>query len=514
MKEDPKNRRQTMNNTPLLLGIDAGNSRMKMAVCDPQGNPTLLHNDCGEPYTPSVIYFAPEGGVLVGTQALNASFTDPGRVVTNWKRHMGTDNVLYTADDGKEYRAEDILQILLERCRNDFVNKMGQDPEDVVISVPANYTDPQKEATQTAARNAGLNVLRLIHEPTAAALGNSVHRRGANLSVIYDLGGGTFDISVVQAQGDGLNVIATGGEARLGGESFNSRMEAMLLEKFEGEHGYCPDRDKHLLFFQEATCRIEQAKVVLSSRPEATVAVTCEGKLCSMPVTRQQFEEACGDLVAKTVERVKQTLAEVGLQAGQIDEILLVGGASRMPMVAAALPKLFGKPPQSDVEPDYAAAYGNLIACRIDRERQGRPLVTNNVALPPLRFRYGDVTAHPIGVCVLDDEKMLNHVLLDKGKPFPSEHTEHFRLAEANQTDALVEILQGPKSGLKDKCAMLGHFELTSLPPQSDTQPRIEVLMRIDINGILSARARDTISGKSAELEIDYKNHTVSPTSA
>ena len=494
--------------TSSILGIDAGNSRMKMAGCDPLGNPVLLHNRDGEPFTPSVVYFAPEGGIIVGTEALNAGYADPKRAIFNWKRYMGTDTILYVDERGKQYRAEDIEEILLKHQKDCYVAKFGQEPEDVMISVPANFTDPQKEATLRAAKNAGLNASQVVHEPTAAGLGNNLHKRAGSRFLIYDLGGGTFDVSIIEVAGQDFNVITTTGEPHLGGQDINAVILEIVLDKFEAEHGFRPHPHKHPLFFMEAGNRIESMKIALSTRTEARLAVTCDGHLLNMTLTRSEFDKAVQPLVDKSMACVEQAMKDANLNISQIDGILLVGGASKMPIISSEIEKRFGKKPEAGVEPDYAAAFGNVVAGRMKREREGRPLIIGGVALPPSDRRYSDVTAYSIGVSALDDEDRLRNVLLlEKGVPMPSEQVRLFKLATPLQTQAMVEILQGVDGMMREKCTLLGHFELTGLPPQQEKTPRIEIRMRIDANGMLTANARDTVSGKTAELVIDYKNH-------
>ena len=238
------------------------------------------------------------------------------------------------------------------------------------------------------------------------------------------------------------------------------------------------------------------------------MALACDGRLCSMTLTRDGFEKATADLIEATMDCLERAVRDSGLKMSQVDEILLVGGASRMPVVAKRVEKRFGKVIAKGVEPHYAAAFGNVVACRMARERAGRPLISGNIALPPLNHHYEDVTAHPIGVCVLsEDHKLVNQVILEKGMPMPSEQLKTFKLVDAEQTTALIEILQGPDSLIKEKCALLGHFELSGLPSQKNLMPRIEIKLHIDQSGMLTANARDTVSGKSAELVIDYSNH-------
>lgn len=491
---------------PMILGIDAGANRLKAAVSDAQGQPTLLYNTEGEPTTQSVVHFAREGGTLVGREAFHAGYAEPERTVSNWKAKLGSGEVLHTGDDGRRYTAGLVLAIFLVYLRETFEKKLEAPPEDVVISHPADWEDAKKQALLTAAKDAGLKVLKLIPEPTAAALGNQVHQRGIQRLAVFDLGGLTFDVSLAEVRGSRLDIVRTGGIAQLGGRDFNQRILERVLQRFEAEHGFRPDPGQHALFFQEAAGRIEQAKLTLSARPEARVALSCDGNVINLTISRKEFEEACRDLTEQTMQCFASTMEEAGWTPADLDEIHAVGGASRMPMIAREIEARFERPPAEGVEPDYAAAYGNVIACRLERERQGRPLVSGDLALPPLDRSYQDVTGQPVGVAVLnrDGGDLVNAVLLDKGMPIPSEQTQTFALVEAHQTDALIELLQGANGTVKSSCAALGHFKLTDLPARQEIEARIEIRMQIDTNGMLSAVARDLISGKTADLRLDY----------
>jgi molecular chaperone DnaK len=494
----------------IILGIDAGTTRFKFALMDTLGNPINLPNTWGDLATPSVVFFPKEGGVLYGQEALNAGLAEPKRAVLNWKRSMGSSDVLYTDEMDRAYRAEDILELFLKYATDCVRQKTGVAPDYAILSVPANYTDPQKEATKTAVKNSGLNVINLIHEPTAAGLGNQLYKRSSGRFLIYDLGGGTFDVSIIEVAGSDFNVVATNGRQKLGGQDFNDRILERFLNQFEQEQGFRPNREKHPMFYIDAFSRIEQAKLVLTSRPEATIVLSCDGKVGKMTLTRDEFESLTADLLDDSIACVQETLRDKNLTPSQIDEVLAVGGASRMPAISARLEELFGKKLLATVEPDYATAFGNVISCRLELERRGITLTSSgNVALPSLGKRYRDITAHPIGICVIDDqERLLNQVILPKGVPMPSEQVRTFKLVEPDQETALIEILQGPEGMAKDQCSLLGHFELSDLPPQKELSPRIEIKMHIDSSGMLTASARDLVSGKTGELIIDYKNRT------
>ncbi|MBP7052821.1 MAG: Hsp70 family protein [Phycisphaerae bacterium] len=498
-----------------IPGIDAGNSRFKCAVPDIAGQPRLVTNRFGESFTPSAVYFAPDGSIIVGTEALNAGFVDPSRLVVNWKRDMGTTKPLYVGDDGTEYAAMDILAILLKDAKDNIEAKTGEVVNEAVVCVPANYNDAQKQQTKDAGAEAGIKVILLPHEPTAAALGNDLHKRKNCTALVYDLGGGTFDVSIVRSRGGVCDIIATGGEPAIGGRDFNDRVADKILAEFESKHGFRPSQENDPVFHQEMAQRIEQAKIALSAQPQTSTVVFCRGKQLQMPITRSQFDSWVMDLVEETMIRTQQTVRDAGLTFAEIDEIYPVGGGSTMPIVVELLEKLTGKKVSRRCEPHSAAALGAVLAGRIEYERQGRVYTSGSVALPPPGVILHDILSHSIGVMALnEDNQEVCAPILPKSTPIPSIQTKLFKLSEPNQTAATIQILQGEDGQRAGDCLVLGHFDLNDLPPRPDVIGRIEVTFSLDSSGLLSAKARDNASGATAELQIDYEVNSGSGTVA
>jgi len=498
----------------MKASIDAGNSRFKIAVPDATGAPKLLTNRAGETFTPSVVYFSEDGSVLVGTKAENAALANPKRAVFNWKRHMGTNKVLYTSDDGKSYTAKDILAILLKNAKEDVEAKTEMVVNEAVITVPANYTDNQKQQTIDAAADAGMMVIALPHEPTAAALGNGLHLKKNCTVLVFDLGGGTFDVSIGRVEGNVCKIIATNGEPHLGGQDFNNRIIEKVLEKFESEHNFRPDPAKHPVFFQDMANRAEQLKVGLSAQRQFQIVLSCDGRLVNMTVTRDQFNSWVNNLVDKCIEKTEQTLKDANMTWSEIDELLPVGGGSAMPIVIERLEKASSKKMSRKCEPHCAAALGGVLAGRIEYERQGKPYILGEFTLPPPGVYVHDVLSRPIGVLVLNDKgKEICYEILGKGLPIPSIQTHVFKLTEPHQTQVILKVLQGDNGTDASKCVVLGHFELKDLPPRPDLIGRVEVTYHLDSSGMLTATARDIVSGKSTELRIEYKNNGNSGTS-
>lgn len=490
----------------IIPGIDAGNSRFKYAVADVAGNPKLITNRYGESFTMSAVYFNPDGSIVIGTEALNAGFVDPSRLVVNWKRCMGTDESLYTAEDCTIYTARDILAILLKDAKDNIEAKTDQVVNEAVISVPANYNDVQKQQTIDAAAQIGIKAILLPHEPTAAALGNELYKRRDCTALVYDLGGGTFDVSIVRSNGNVCDIIATGGEPNIGGRDFNDRVGEKLLEEFETKNGFRPSRENHPIFFQEMSQRIEQIKISLSAQIQSQIVLYCEGKQLQMTITRDQFNSWVIDIVEKTMKRTEQTLKDANLSFSDIDEVYGVGGGSMMPVVIEQLENLTGKKRSKRCEPHCAAALGAVLAGRIEYERGGKTYKCGDVTLPGPGLIVHDILSHTIGVMALDqDNREVCSQILAKDTPIPSIQTKLFKLSEPNQTAAKIQILEGEDGQESKDCLVLGHFDLNDLPPRPDLIGRVEVTFSLDENGLLSAKARDNASGKTAELQVNYE---------
>ncbi len=485
--------------------IDAGNSRFKSAVADAAGNPKLITNRFGELFTPSAVFFADDGSITVGTEAINSGFIDPSRLVVNWKRAMGTDQPLYTADDGTVYKAMDILGILLKDAKDNIEAKTGEVVNEAVITVPANYSDVQKQQTKDAADSVGMEVIDLPHEPTAAALGNGLHKHKNSTALVYDLGGGTFDVSIVRTEGNVCSVVDTGGDPEVGGRDFNDRICEKLLEEFEKANGFRPLEDKHAVFFQDMSQRVEQLKISLSVQSQAQVVLFCEGKQLQMTVTRDMFNAWVKDIAERTIQTVQQVIEDAGLEVSQIDEIYAVGGGSMMPIVIELLEGLIGKKISRKCEPHCAAAFGGILCGRLAYQRMGKYYTVGKSVLPPPSHLVREILSHTIGVMVLSDEKTeVCSEILSKKTPVPSVQTKLFELSQPNQTDVVIKILEGEDRKKAENCLALGHFELNNLPPRPDLIGRIEVTFSLDRNGLLTATARDIESGKEEQMQIDY----------
>ena len=491
----------------LVAAIDAGNGRFKMAVLDSAGNPTLVMTRSGMPYFPSVVYFNKDRSKIFGFEAENAALADPKRAVIGWKRKMGTDEILYTEKDGTVYKAPDILALFLEECLKEIESKTGNVANDVVILTPANYNEKQTQQTIDAGVKVGLNVILTPHEPTCAALGNDIHKMGDCIALIFDVGSGTFDVSLVQSRGNLFEVLATDGIVQLGSSDFNKRAKEEILAEFEKKFRYCPTFDKHPIFHQQLSQQIEQVKISLSVQKECPLVISCESDLLKTIVTRDKFESWIEPLVDRTIEKTEQTLEQAKMKWSEVQAIFAVGGGTMTPLVRQKLEQVSGKKISGKCEPYSAAALGGVIAARLEYDRLGKDCFVNGEKLPPPSFYMREILSRAIGVSVLDDnneEKCC--VLLKKNIPIPSIQTRKFKMAEPNQTSVRINILDGENGVDIKKCLQLGYFELIDLPARPDLVGRIEITFDLNANGMLTASARDTVSGKTAELKITYKN--------
>jgi len=339
--------------------------------------------------------------------------------------------------------------------------------------------------------------------------GNKVHDRCDGLRLVIDIGSSTTDISIGEKSGNTIAIKNTNGDPQLGGQDFSSKLREMVLERFEEKHGFRPDPQQHALAYQDLFHRIEQVKHSLTSREQASLVISCDGKVFNTTITREEFERITADEVQRVMACVNLTLQEAGVSKDDILEIIPVGGPSQMPMIADAVEGHFGKKPTCHCEPHFAVALGNVVAGRLDVERSGKSFDVNGYKLPPLSLSARDVTSHPIGVAVQegdDNARLVNAVILDKGALIPSTKTHRFALAMPGQTDAKIEILQGRDGALHSQCLLLGHFELTGMTAIHDRPHPIEICLKIDKNGMLNASAYDPEGGISADLDIDYRN--------
>lgn len=487
-------------------GIDLGTSTLIVTASDSSGNPRVLANDEGDLFTPTVVYFESPESILVGTEAKHLGVLHPDRCVQNWKRSVGdpAQPVLYEDKNGKQYRAQDIAQILLEYSARVYQGRTGEILARAAVTVPANFTDVQKQEILAAGKAAGLDPFLTPHEPTAATV-QSLQGRSVPESklLVLDFGGGTFDVSVCRTAGTTTEILGTNGVPSLGGVDFSERLLEHVLDAFEEQLGFRLTREDHPVEFQELHSRVEQAKISLSKRDDATVLLTHSGRVLSHVVTRVGFAEMTKDLLQQAMECARSTLVECGLTIDDISEIVPVGGASKMSVFRSAIEEEFGRPASSHTDALFAVGLGAFTLGRLHREAEGHAFEYDGRRLPPLDAYVRDVTAHPIGIATSDGkDRLRNSILLEKGQPLPSDHSQPYRLGNPGQTGALIQVLQGADGALVEECTELGRFELSGLKPIYDDPHRIDIRIHIDSNGILHAEAECRHSNVREKLRI------------
>lgn len=469
-----------------VLGIDLGTTNSCMAVME-GGEPVVIPNAEGGRTTPSVVAFSKTGERMVGQVAKRQAVANPDRTVVSIKRRMGT-NYKVSIDD-KQYTPQEISAMILQKMKADAEAYLGEKIEKAVITVPAYFSDAQRQATKDAGRIAGLEVLRIINEPTAASLAYGLEKGEDHTILVYDLGGGTFDVSILEL-GDGVfEVKATSGNNKLGGDDFDERIVNWMAENFKRDQGVDLRNDR--MAMQRLREAAEKAKIELSGLTSTAInlpfitAVNGEPRHLDMTLTRAKFEELTADLVEATVGPTKRALADAGLEPKDIDKVILVGGSTRIPAVQEMVKRLIGKEPFKGVNPDEVVAIGAAI--------QGGVLVGEVKDIVLL-----DVTPLSLGLETLGG---VFTRIIDRNTTIPTSKTQIFSTAADNQTAVDIHVLQGERPMAADNIT-LGQFRLDGIPPAPRGVPQIEVTFDIDANGIVHVSAKDKGTGKEQKVTI------------
>ena len=479
-----------------VIGIDLGTTNSCVAVVE-GGKPVVITNAEGERTTPSVVAFTKDGERLVGGAAKRQIATNSGRTVSSIKRYMGSDHRVHI--DGRDLTPQEISAMILAKIRRDAESYLGEPVTEAVITVPAYFDDSQRKATQDAGRIAGLNVLRIINEPTAAAVAYGLDNEASQKILVYDLGGGTFDVSIIEIEDGTFTVLATGGDTHLGGDDFDERIVNWLADRCRAEHGVDLTNDR--VAMQRLREEAEKAKKELSSAKQTDInlpflTMAADGALhLQTTLTRAKFEELCADLIERTALPVRNALSDARLSASDLDQVLLVGGSTRIPAVQAKVVRMTGLEPSKSLNPDECVAMGAAVQGGL---LQGGGKLAGATGAAAQGLVLMDVTPLTLSIETLGG---VATPLITRNSMIPTRKSQIFTTARPMQTSVEINVLQGERHFARDNKS-LGKFKLNGIRASFSSKPQIEVTFDIDVNGVVKVSAKDLGTGREQNITI------------
>lgn len=473
--------------TTRAVGIDLGTTFSAIAHVNRHGVPEILHNAEGDRITPSVVLFDNDE-IIVGNYAKQVAVAVPDQVVEFIKRHMGDPDFRFEYG-GRTWTPEEVSSYILGKLKHDAELRLGHPVDQAVITVPAYFRDQQRRATIRAGEKAGLEVLKLINEPTAAAFAYGLANAGKSMrTLVFDLGGGTFDVTVVEIAGNEINAVATNGDPMLGGKDWDDILVRYAAQAFEERHGVDPLTD--LVAAHDLRQKCVSAKLSLSRRPKINLFYDFEGRILRLEITQERFEDLSQGLLARCENLTREVLEAARLDAQDIDTVLLAGGSTRMPMVRRLIKELFNKDPATDINPDECVALGAALTAALESaHRAGEK--------PPVDIRTHDVTSHSLGMVVYRDGELVNSPIIRRNSRIPCERTrDDYVNTHDGQTTMDLWLVQGEETDPL-ACNVLGHFEFYGIPPRASGDSRLAVTYRYNANGIVEVEAMDLSSGQT-----------------
>ncbi|MCB9778356.1 MAG: Hsp70 family protein [Alphaproteobacteria bacterium] len=469
------------------VGIDLGTTYSAIAHVNKHGVPEILANAEGDRITPSVILFDGDD-IIVGNYAKQAAVAFPEQIVEFVKRHVGEDDFAFEYR-GEAYSPEKLSSFILARLKHDAEHRLGHRIEEAVITVPAYFGDKQRRATIRAGELAGLKVLKLINEPTAAAFAYGLANQGKDMRcLVFDLGGGTFDVTIVDIVGNDINVLATIGDHQLGGKDWDDALIQHVAQAFEAKHGTDPLDD--LAAYHDLRQKCVSAKLSLSRRPKVNIFYDHDGRILRQEITRATFEDLSVGLLGRCEALTRDVLDDAGLKPDDIDTVLLAGGSTRMPMVRALIKRLFAQAPATDINPDECVALGAALTAALESARLAGEA-------PPVDIRTHDVTSHSLGMVVYRDGRLHNSPIIRRNSRIPCDRTrDDYVTTHDGQSAMDLWLVQGENPDPLE-CNVLGHFEFYGIPPRPAGKTQLAVTYRYNANGIVEVEAMDLNTGQT-----------------